>query len=75
MWSCSGPSRASSGPGAINNTGPCVGAAAQGQEGNSAPLKYYSAPASESNFLRALLETRARDFPPTNPLDGTGLAQ
>jgi len=29
----SGPSRASSGPGAINSTGPCVGVAAQGQEG------------------------------------------
>ena len=28
----SGPSRASSGPGAINSTGPCVGVAAQGQE-------------------------------------------
>ena len=28
-----GPSKASSGPGAINSTGPCVGAAAQGQEG------------------------------------------
>ena len=30
----SGPSRASSGPGAINSTGPCVGVAAQGQEGD-----------------------------------------
>ena len=28
-----GPSRASSGPRAINSTGPCVGVAAQGQEG------------------------------------------
>ena len=30
-----GLSRASSGPGAINSTGPCVGVAAQGQEGAS----------------------------------------
>ena len=31
IWT--GPSRASSGHGAINSTGPCVGVAVQGQEG------------------------------------------
>ena len=62
-----GPSRASSGPRTINKTGPCAGVAAQGQEGASAPLKYYSAPPSESNFLRALLETRAPGIYPGYP--------
>ena len=60
MQACREPARAS---GAINNTGPCAGVAAQGQEGASAPLKYYSAPPFESNFLRALLEVLAPVIP------------
>ena len=46
---------------------------AHGQEGASTPLKYYSAPLSESNFLRALLETGAPGiYPGYPPLEGTG---
>ena len=46
----------------------------QGQVGASAPLKYYSAPPSESTFLRALLETWAPGIypgypPPPTPID------
>ena len=67
-----GLSKASPGPGAINNTGPCAGVASQGQEGASAPLKYYSAPPSESSFLPAVLEAWAPGaYPGYPPLEGT----
>ena len=63
-----GPLRGSLGPGDINNMGPCAGVAAQGQDGDSAPLKYYSAPHLHfciRNTLWALLEIWALGiYPP-----------
>ena len=62
----SGLSRASTGPGAINKTGPCAGVAAQGQEKASAALKFFS---------ENRLETRAPGiYPSYSPLLSTVLA-
>ena len=63
-----GPSRASSGSGAINNTGLCTGVAAQGKEGASAPLKYYSAPRLNQTLCGPVFRPGLREFTSATPL-------
>ena len=55
------------GPWGYKQYGPLCRSSGAGARGASARLKYYPAPSSESNFLWALLETRAPGIYPGYP--------